>query len=278
MLKLKDDLGRQRPRQGLKGPKGPGSAINAHIHTQTETLTHTHTCTLYAGRAKDKVNFELARRGLVRYLRLQQLLLPRRHRIPKRESEKKTRRRQRKKLASFIIILYLFFVLFQIHKHKKVFLFLCAGRSRARSTWDQFSLCLSPTFSLTLSLCWFTAQINLSFEFDHCVCVCVCVCMGVCESVCRILALFAFGSCFVFLIVKSLFYFTFVLPFCLIFRQREWKRETARGREIERARALKTGRQLHCLSGEAAGKTNARLGEWEAKEATEREEKQKEIE
>lgn len=45
---------------------------------------------------------------------------------------------------------------------------------------------------------------------------------------CRILALFAFGSCFVFLIVKSLFYFTFVLPFCLIFRERE------RGEESER--------------------------------------------
>lgn len=277
MLKLKDDLGRQRPRQGLKGPKGPGSAINAHIHTHTETLTHTHAHSTQAG---PKTKSTSSWRGeawsgiwgsnsccclvVIAY----QKESPRRRRGGGKE----------KKLASFIIILYLFFVLFQIHKHKKVFLFLCAGRSRARSTWDQFSLCLSSTFSLTLSLCWFTAQINLSFEFDHCVCVCVCVCMGVCESVCRILALFAFGSCFVFLIVKSLFYFTFVLPFCLIFRQREWERETARGREIERARALKTGRQLHCLSGEAAGKTNARLGEWEAKEATEREEKQKEIE
>lgn len=275
MLKLKDDLGRQRPRQGLKGPKGPGSAINAHIHTHTETLAHTHAHSTQAG---PKTKSTSSWRGeawsgiwgsnsccclvVIAY----QKESPRRRRGGGKE----------KKLASFIIILYLFFVLFQIHKHKKVFLFLCAGRSRARSTWDQFSLCLSPTFSLTLSLCWFTAQINLSFEFDHC--VCVCVCMGVCESVCRILALFAFGSCFVFLIVKSLFYFTFVLPFCLIFRQREWERETARGREIARARALKTGRQLHCLSGEAAGKTNARLGEWEAKEATEREEKQKEIE
>lgn len=72
--------------------------------------------------------------------------------------QKESPRRRRgegkeKKLASFIIILYLFFVLFQIHKHKKVFLFLCAGRSRASSTWDQFSLCLSLPPSLSLSLC-----------------------------------------------------------------------------------------------------------------------------
>lgn len=108
-----------------------GQAVQS-MHTYRNT--HTHTCTLYAGRAKDKVNFELARRGLVRYLRLQQLLLPRRHRIPKRESEKKTRRGQRKKTRFLYYYSLFIFVLFQIHKHKKVFLFLCAGRSRASST------------------------------------------------------------------------------------------------------------------------------------------------
>lgn len=41
MLKLKDDLGRQRPRQGLKGPKGHRQC-NQCTYTHN-TLTHTHT-------------------------------------------------------------------------------------------------------------------------------------------------------------------------------------------------------------------------------------------
>lgn len=130
MLKLKDDLGRQRPRQGLKGPKG---------HRQCNQCTHTHTNTLRRqGQRQSRVG--ATRRGLVRYLRLQQLLLlllP--HRIPKREpspaKKKKRRQSRRKKLASFIIILYLFFfVLFQIHKQwKKVYFCILCVRDGAGS-------------------------------------------------------------------------------------------------------------------------------------------------
>lgn len=130
------DKGQDR---GSKAQRGTVSAINAHTHTQN-TLTHAHTNTLRRqGQRQSRVG--ATRRGLVRYLRLQQLLLllllP--HRIPKREpspaKKKKRRQSRRKKLASFIIILYLFFfVLFQIHKQwKKVYFCILCVRDGAGS-------------------------------------------------------------------------------------------------------------------------------------------------
>lgn len=156
------DKGQDR---GSKAQRGTVSAINAHTHTQN-TLTHAHTNTLRRqGQRQSRVG--ATRRGLVRYLRLQQLLLlllP--HRIPKREpspaKKKKRRQSRRKKLASFIIILYLFFFCSFSNTQaveKSVFLYsVCARRGRQSSAaletcFIALSLSLPPSLSLFLFLC-----------------------------------------------------------------------------------------------------------------------------
>lgn len=126
-----------------------GQAVQS-MHTYRNT--HTHTCTLYAGRAKDKVNFELARRGLVRYLRLQQLLLPRRHRIPKRESEKKTRRGQRKKNSLPLLLFFIYFLFFFKYTSIKKYFYSCARDAVERAALETSFLSVSLSHLLSHSL------------------------------------------------------------------------------------------------------------------------------
>lgn len=190
MLKLKDDLGRQRPRQGLKGPKGHRQC-NQCTYTHN-TLTHTHT-TQAGPKTKSSWRDE-ARPGQVFEAPTVAAAAASSHTKKRAQSseeeeeeEAKQRREEEKKLASFIIILYLFFFCSFSNTQaveKSVFLYsVCARRGRQSSAaletcFIALSLSLPPSHSFLLfhsaALCVLIHCTNKSqlWIWSQCVCVC----------------------------------------------------------------------------------------------------------
>lgn len=139
MLKLKDDLGRQRPRQGLKGPKGHRQC-NQCTYTHN-TLTHTHT-TQAGPKTKSSWRDE-ARPGQVFEAPTVAAAAASSHTKKRAQSseeeeeeEEVKQRREEEKKTRFLYYysLFIFFVLFQIHKQwKKVYFCILCVRDGAGS-------------------------------------------------------------------------------------------------------------------------------------------------
>lgn len=151
MLKLKDDLGRQRPRQGLKGPKGPGSAINAHIHVHIQKHSHTHMHTLRRqGQRQSQLRAGEARPGQVFEAPTVAAASSSSH--TKKRVREEDEERAKKKNSLPLLLFFIYFLFFFKYTSIKKYFYSCARDAVERAALETSFLSVSLSHLLSHSL------------------------------------------------------------------------------------------------------------------------------